>query len=77
MGELRTLRRHEQIADYYAGLMAEGRILPGYKLPSVEEIRGTWTVGRGTAHEALRELQRRGLVDIRPKHGTFAKKLAS
>lgn len=71
--ELRTLRRHEQIADYYARLMDEGRILPGYKLPSVEEIRATWTVGRETAHKAIRELEQRGLVVIKPKHGTFAK----
>lgn len=77
MSEVRILLRHEQIADYYAALMAEGRILPGYKLPSVEQIRETWTVGRETAHKALRELQRRDLVVIKPKHGTFAKKLAS
>jgi len=73
MPEPKILRRHEQIADYYAGLMQEGRILPGYKLPSVEEIRGTWLVGRETAHNAIRELQRRDLVVIKPKHGTFAK----
>lgn len=70
--EPRVKRRYEQIADYYAALMDEGRIMPGYRLPSVEQIRATWTVGRETAHDALKELQRRGLVEIKPRHGVFA-----
>ena len=73
MPDTRVKRRYEQIADYYAGLIAEGRIMPGYRLPSVEQIRETWSVGRQTAHDALKELQARGLVEIRPRHGVFAK----
>lgn len=69
---MRAKRTHEQIAEYYATLIQEGRILPGYRLPSVEQIRITWTVGRETAHKALRHLETQGLVEIRPKQGTFA-----
>lgn len=70
--ETRAKRRYEQIADYYAALIDEGRIMPGYRLPSVEQIRETWTVGRQTAHDALKELQSRGLVEIKPRHGAIA-----
>lgn len=70
--KLQTKAKHVQVADYYHCLIDEGRILPGFRLPSVEEIRQTWGVGRDTAHSAMRELERRGVVEIRQRHGTFA-----
>lgn len=69
---LRTKPKNVQIADYYHALIEEGRILPGYRLPSIEEVRGTWQVSRDTAHAAMRELEARGVAEIRPRFGTFA-----
>lgn len=54
--------RFEQVADYYAGLVAEGRIQPGDRLPTISLMGAVFGCTRGTAARAVRELKRRGLV---------------
>jgi GntR family transcriptional repressor for pyruvate dehydrogenase complex len=72
-GRLRLVRtKSEQIADYYAALMSDDRIRPGDKLPSVEQIVDIFAVGKRAAHDAIRELQRRGLARSEHGRGTFA-----
>lgn len=42
--------------------IAEGVLAPGARLPSGDEIAVNWGVSRHTAHRAIEELQRQGLV---------------
>lgn len=50
--------------------IADGTLAPGARLPSGEEIAEEWGVSRHTAHRALEELQRQGLVVRQRKLGT-------
>lgn len=64
--------KFEQIADYYQALINCGGIMPGHKLPSVDEIAVTFDVARNTAWKAGQELKRRNLVYTEHGRGTFA-----
>ncbi len=47
-----------------------GELVPGSKLPTEEEIAETFAVSRSTAHRAVAELQRHGLVERKRRWGT-------
>lgn len=64
--------KFEQIADYYQTLINGGQIMPGHKIPSVDEIANTFDVARNTAWAAVKELKRRNLVYTEHGRGTFA-----
>ena len=64
--------KFEQIADYYQALINGGQIMPGHKVPSVDDIAITFDVARNTAWAAIRELKRRNLVYTEQGRGTFA-----
>lgn len=64
--------KFEQIADYYQALINGGEIMPGHKIPSVDEIAATFDVARNTAWKAGQELKRRNLVYTEHGRGTFA-----
>ena len=54
--------KFEQIADYYQALINNGTIMPGHKIPSVDEIACIFDVARNTAWAAVKELKRRDLA---------------
>jgi DNA-binding GntR family transcriptional regulator len=64
-----------QIADRVAGAIVEERFAPGERLKEVE-LAATFDVSRATVREALRILERRGLVSIVPQHGAQVAKLS-
>ena len=53
---------HAQIEDWLAGAIAVGRLAPGDRLPSEQQLAGWFGVSRMTLRHALGELARRGLV---------------
>ncbi len=57
--------------------IAEGVLAPGSRLPSGEEIAVAWGVSRHTAHRALEELQRQGLVVRQRGMGTVVASMAA
>lgn len=58
------------IADDILAQIESGALMPGQKLPGEEEIAHEWGVSRPTAHRALSELQRLGVVARQRRWGT-------
>lgn len=70
-----TLTLPRQIADRMAEAIVEERFAPGERLKEVELAEG-FDVSRATVREALRILERKGLVTIVPQHGAQVAKLS-
>jgi len=64
-----AVARYRQISDQLVSLMQDSR--PGSRLPSEHEIVHRLGVSRATATQALRDLEKRGLVYRRQGRGTF------
>lgn len=62
---------YRQIADVLAAEIAEGVYAPGERVPSVRRLQAAHGVSATTAVEALRLLEARGVVESRPRSGTF------
>lgn len=60
----------KSIADDFARRIGDGQLAPGHRLPPGEEIATQWGVSRHTAHRAIEELQRQGLVVRQRRWGT-------
>lgn len=64
---------HGQIEDWLADEIAAGRLVPGDRLPSEQDLAAWLGVSRMTLRQALAELAQRGLVTtaVGRKGGTF------
>lgn len=62
--------RWKQIADALQSEIESGHLMPGERLPSEIALAKQWTVCRMTAHRAMDELQRQGLVVRKRRSGT-------
>ncbi len=72
----RTLRTLPlQISDQIAENILDGGFMPGERLRETE-LAESFQVSRATIREALRLLEQRGLVKIRPQHGAHVTKLS-
>ena len=61
----------EQVAEHLAHLIADGLLAPGEKLPGETVLARRLGVSRPTLREAIGVLRGRGLVEVRPRSGTF------
>jgi DNA-binding transcriptional MocR family regulator len=64
---------YEQVADRIRGLIKEGTLQPGDRLPSVRKLREQWSVSVSTVLEAYRLLEDRGLISARPQSGYYVR----
>lgn len=64
---------YEEVADRIHGLIVEGTLKPGDRLPSVRKLHRQWSVSVSTVLEAYRLLEDRGLIAARPQSGYFVK----
>lgn len=72
MAETRKVKLSEQTADrLYEMIAAEGRYLPGSKLPNENELSADLQVSRTTLREAISFLVAQGVLEIRRGRGTF------
>lgn len=62
----------EQIADDLGGAIVSGKYADGERLVE-QDLAITFGVSRGPVREALRLLERRGLVDIQPRRGAYVR----
>lgn len=62
-----------QVADRLAWLIASGALSPGDKLPGESVLARRLGVSRPTLHEAIRALRDCGLLEIRPRSGTYVR----
>lgn len=65
----------EQIADEIGTAILEGRFKAGDRIGE-QEIASLYSVSRGPVREAIRVLERRGLVEFFPRRGAFAIELS-
>ena len=70
-------RLYEQVADYIEGLVSNGQLRPGDKLPPERELAETLRVARGVVREAVKVLAVRGLVTVKPGLGTFISEVST
>jgi DNA-binding transcriptional MocR family regulator len=67
---------YEQVAERLQGLITEGTLQPGDRLPSVRKLRAQLSVSTSTVLEAYRLLEDRGLIQVRPQSGYYVKPMA-
>ena len=60
-----------QVEERIRALIESKKYTAGMKLPTENELCQSMNVGRGTVREALRLLQAKGLVEIKPGRGAF------
>jgi len=65
--------RWTEIADSLRTSIAQGELRPGDRLPSEKVVSAQWGVCRMTAHRALSELEREGLVVRKRRVGTIVR----
>jgi DNA-binding transcriptional regulator YhcF (GntR family) len=60
-----------EVADRLAEAIRSGELVPGDRLPAERELGVQFGVGRTSVREALRMLQAKGMVTVRPGDGVF------
>ncbi|ADK83412.1 regulatory protein GntR HTH [Desulfarculus baarsii DSM 2075] len=67
----KTPTMSRRVAEYLARLIAGGSLRPGEKLPGETALAQRLGVSRPTLREALGVLRAKGLVEVRPRSGTY------
>jgi DNA-binding transcriptional MocR family regulator len=65
------MKRYEALAQEVAESIANGRLRPGERVPSVREASRSRGVSPSTVFEAYYLLEARGLIEARPRSGYF------
>ena len=66
-----TLSLPDRLSVDLERMILEGDLAPGEKLPAERELAEHFGVSRASVRDALRELEKRGLIDRRPGRGTL------
>ncbi len=67
---LSTITPAEQIAQHLGQAILQGKFAPGERIGE-QAIADLFSVSRGPVRDALRELDKQGLVEISPRRGAF------
>jgi DNA-binding transcriptional MocR family regulator len=70
----RPCHRYEELAGFITALVDEGTLPPGSRVPSLRDISVEQDVSIGTALQAYRILEDRGVIEARPQSGYFVSK---
>jgi GntR family galactonate operon transcriptional repressor len=65
--------RIQSVLRALGGEIAQGLIPVGAALPPEHELEARFGVGRGVVREAIKTLAAKGLVSVRPRHGTHVR----
>lgn len=65
------MKLYEQLAGHIAGLIQEGTLRSGERVPSVREVVRERRVSPATAMRAYQLLESRGLIETRPRSGYY------
>lgn len=68
---LNSARLYEQVVEQIENLIVTRQLNPGDRLPAERELCERFGVSRTVIREAIRSLEEKGLVEIRPGVGTF------
>lgn len=69
--KLSSKKLSDQVADHLEEWIAQGKVKPGEKLPSVRELCEQFDVGRSAVRDAITTLKGKGMVEVRHGEGTF------
>jgi len=64
---------YEQVAERVQGLVDNGTLRPGDRLPSVRRLHRQWGVSLSTVLQAYRLLEDRGVIEARPQSGHYVR----
>lgn len=64
---------YENLANEFAGLIGDGRLRPGDRLPSLRHLAQQRKLSIATVVQALRTLESRGMVEARPQSGYYVR----
>jgi DNA-binding transcriptional MocR family regulator len=69
--DLRNTFRYEELAGFITGLVDEGTLAPGARVPSLRQISKTQRISLSAALQAYRLLEDRGVLEARPQSGYY------
>lgn len=69
--KIKTIKRYETVIKQIKEKIASGELKPGDYLPPERELAEMMAVSRASVREALKVLEYLGLVESKPKDGTF------
>ena len=72
-GHAERPKRSSLVIDRIIASVAEGRLKPAERMPSIEALAQQFSVGRTSVREALMALELVGIVEIRHGGGTFVR----
>ncbi|MBZ0189631.1 MAG: GntR family transcriptional regulator, partial [Candidatus Obscuribacterales bacterium] len=75
LDELNGIPLYQQLVTGIIGLIDEGKLKRGEKLPSTRKLADDLGVSRATASKAYEELTRQGVIETSSTAGTFVSRL--
>jgi GntR family transcriptional regulator, transcriptional repressor for pyruvate dehydrogenase complex len=73
---VRSTRIYEEIVRQIRALIADGHLKSGDRLPPERDLADRFRVSRTSVREAMRALESRGLLEIRPGDGAFVRRVS-
>ena len=73
---VRSTRIYEEIVRQIRLLIADGHLKSGDRLPPERDLAERFRVSRTSVREAMRALESRGLIGIRPGEGAFVREVS-
>jgi GntR family transcriptional repressor for pyruvate dehydrogenase complex len=73
---VRSTRIYEEIVRQIRLLIADGHLKSGDRLPPERDLAERFRVSRTSVREAMRTLESRGLIEIRPGEGAFVREVS-
>ncbi len=73
---VRSTRIYEEIVRQIRILIADGHLKSGDRLPPERDLAERFRVSRTSVREAMRALESRGLIGIRPGEGAFVREVS-
>ncbi len=75
--QVRRTRVYHEIVTQIRGLIAQGRIQPGDRLPPERELADLFKASRNSVRDALRVLEQMGLIESRHGDGNYVRTLSA
>lgn len=73
---VKSTRIYEEIVRQIRALIADGQLKSGDRLPPERDLAERFKVSRTSVREAMRALESRGLIEIRPGEGAFIRRVS-
>ncbi len=75
--KIKPKKIYEEVTEAIYEMIRTGKLLPGQKLDSVQQLAENFQVGRSAIREALTSLRAMGLIEMRQGEGTFIREFST